>query len=118
MGDLPAPFRGHSTRVRPEWVDYNGHMNDAAYAVVLGEANEAFLEALGLSAAYRERTGAGLFTVESHIRYLAECSLDQQLAATSVLVFADAKKLHVCTELLDEQGLTVERFARFEVGQA
>jgi acyl-CoA thioester hydrolase len=107
MGDVPAPFREHRTRVRPEWVDYNGHMNDAAYAQVLGDANEVFLDALGLSAAYRERTGAGLFTVESHIRYLAECSLDQLLAATSLLVFADAKKLHVCTELLDETGQPV-----------
>jgi acyl-CoA thioester hydrolase len=104
--EVPTPFRGHRTRVRPEWVDYNGHMNDAAYAVVLGEANEALLEALGLSAGYRERTGAALFTVESHLRYLAECTLGQLLTATSLLVSADAQKLHVCTELLDEQGRT------------
>jgi len=104
MGDVPTPFRDYRTRVRPEWVDYNGHMNDAAYAQVIGEANEALLAALGLSAAYRERTGAALFTVESHIRYLAECTLDQELAATSLLVAADAKRLHVCTELLDEAG--------------
>ena len=100
----PAPFREHRTRVRPEWVDYNGHMNDAAYAAVLGDANEALLEALGLSAAYRDRTGAAMFTVESHIRYLAECTLGQLLTAASLLVSADARKLRVCTELLDDQG--------------
>ena len=98
------PFRRHRTRVRPEWVDYNGHMNDAAYAVVLGEANEALLETLGLSAGYRDRTGAAMFTVESHIRYLAECTLDQELTAATLLIHADARKLHVCTELLDELG--------------
>ncbi|MDZ7851712.1 MAG: thioesterase family protein [Halomonas sp.] len=26
------------TRVRPEWVDYNGHMNDAEYARVFSLA--------------------------------------------------------------------------------
>ena len=96
---VPAPFRGHRTRVRPEWVDYNGHMNDAAYAEALGEANEALLLALGLSADYRQRTGASLFTVESHVRYLAECSLGQLLTATTTLLHADPRKLHLCTEL-------------------
>jgi acyl-CoA thioester hydrolase len=104
MVEVATPFQEHRTRVRPEWVDYNGHMNDAAYAVVLGEANEALLDALGLSAAYRERTGAALFTAESHIRYLAECTLGQQLTAASLVVSADARKVHVVTELLDEQG--------------
>jgi acyl-CoA thioester hydrolase len=106
MGELPGSFRGHRTRVRPEWVDYNGHMNDAAYATVLGEANEALLETLGLSADYRDRTGAAIFTVESHIRYLAECTLGQELTAATLLVSADARKLHVCTELLAEHGET------------
>lgn len=104
VGEVPAPFTTFRTRVRPEWVDYNKHMNDAAYAQVLGEANEALLAALGLSAAYRESTGAALFTVESHIRYLAECSLGQELAAASLLVSADAKRLHLSTELLDVAG--------------
>ncbi len=99
-----APFAEYRSRVRPEWVDYNGHMNDAAYAVVLGEANEAFLDALGLSADYRDRTGAAMYTVESHIRYLAECTLGQPLRAASLLVPTDARKLHVCTELLTEDG--------------
>jgi acyl-CoA thioesterase FadM len=100
---VPDPFEAHRTRVREEWVDYNGHMNDAAYAVVLGEANEVLLDALGLSADYRDRTGAGLYTVESHLRYLAECTLGQVLTASTLLVAADARKVHLHTELLDEE---------------
>ena len=38
-------------RLGSEWtsssIDYNGHMNDAAYAQVLTDANEVFLDALG-----------------------------------------------------------------------
>lgn len=105
--EADVPFRRFSTRVRPEWVDYNGHMNDAAYAVVLGEANEVLLAALGLSADYRAQTGAALFTVETHVRYLAECSLGQQLNAASLLVAAGERKLHVSTELLDDEGAIV-----------
>ena len=96
------PFERYRTEVRAEWVDYNDHMNDAAYAVVLGEANEVLLDALGLSAEYRDRTGAGLYTVESHLRYLAECALGQVLTAATLLVSADARKVHLHTELLDE----------------
>ena len=106
-GAAAAPFREHRTVVRPEWVDYNEHMNDAAYAVVLTAANEEFLAALGLSADYRTRTGSALFTAESHLRYLAECSLGQQLSAATLLVAADAKRVHLHTELLDEAGAPV-----------
>ena len=59
-----APYTAYQTTVRSEWIDYNGHMNDAAYAQVLTDANECFLDALGLSASYREATGCGLFSLQ------------------------------------------------------
>jgi acyl-CoA thioesterase FadM len=59
-------------------------------------------EALGLSRDYRETTGASLYTVEYHIRYLAECALGQALSAATVVAGAGAKKVHLYTELLDE----------------
>jgi carnitine 3-dehydrogenase len=90
--------------VRPEWLDYNGHMNDSSYAVVLSAANEQLFEELGLSADYRARTGAALYTVETTIRFLAECTLGQTLSASTTVVEADAKKLRVHTELLHEDG--------------
>lgn len=101
MSEPPAPFSSYRTDVRAEWLDYNGHMHDASYGIVLSEANEELLAALGLSAEYRARTGAALYTVEYHIRYLAECSLGQSLSADTIVVAADAKKLHLYTEILD-----------------
>src|SRR5471032_1847823 len=41
------------TRVRPEWVDYNGHMTDYRYLQVFGEATEALYRRVGIDAAYR-----------------------------------------------------------------
>ena len=104
MGEVPSPFATYSTEVRSEWVDYNGHMHDASYGIALSDANEELFSALGLSADYRATAGASLYTVESHIRYLAECSLGQRLTATTIMVAADAKKVRLYTELLHGDG--------------
>jgi acyl-CoA thioesterase FadM len=94
-----TPFARYTTEVGQEWIDYNGHLNDAGYAILLSEANEVLLADLGLSAAYRAETGRALYTVECHIRYLAACRLGDLLTATSILVSADAKRLRVHTTL-------------------
>src|SRR5262252_1532465 len=88
-----VPFARYTTEIRHEWIDYNGHLNDAGYAVVLSEANEVLLACLDLSADYRARTGRAMYTVECHIRYLNECRLGDVLAAASFLVSGDVKRL-------------------------
>jgi carnitine 3-dehydrogenase len=102
-----APFSRYTTEVRKEWIDYNGHLNDAGYAVVLSEANEVLLAYLDLSADYRARTGRAMYTVECHIRYLAECRLGDVLEAASFLVSADVKRLRVHTALTRVDGTAV-----------
>jgi len=104
MGETRRPFAAYSSDVRSEWLDYNGHMHDSSYGIVLSDANEQLFAALGLSVDYRASTGASLYTVESHIRYLEECSLGQTLRATTILVAADAKKVRLYTELVREDG--------------
>ena len=100
-------FRAYSTTVRDGWLDYNGHLTDWAYAVVYAQANEAFLDWLGVSVGYRERTGCTTYTVESHIRYLAEVREGATLRAESRLVEADTKRLRVLTTLRAADGRTV-----------
>jgi acyl-CoA thioester hydrolase len=99
--DQPAaPYERYKVTVGPEWIDYNGHLNDAGYAVLLSAANEVLLDDLGLSARYRREAGRALYTVASQIRYLAECKLGDALAARSLLVSADAKRIRLHTELV------------------
>jgi acyl-CoA thioesterase FadM len=100
MDDLSGPFAGYRTTVPADWLDYNGHMHDASYGIALSDANEMLFSALGLSQEYREQTAASLYTVEYHIRYLAECGLGQALSATTLVVAASAKWVHLYTELL------------------
>jgi acyl-CoA thioester hydrolase len=94
-----APFTAYREQVRPEWLDYNGHLNDASYAIVLTRAHELLLEHLGLSAAYRESHQASMFTVEMHLRYVAEVSGGQTLTASTVVAEADQKRLRLHSEL-------------------
>jgi acyl-CoA thioesterase FadM len=100
-------FARYATEVREEWIDYNGHLHDAGYAIVLSEANEVLLDELGLSERYRERTRCAMYTVECHIRYLAECRRGDRLEAASFLVSADVKRMRVHTALTKPGGTLV-----------
>ena len=104
---MTEPFTGYRTAVRPEWIDYNGHLNDAAYAVVCSEANELFLDALDLGAGYRARTGCALYTVQAHLSFLAQVGPGAELTGESEVVGLDAKRLRVRTALLDGAGTRV-----------
>ncbi|MCA1189326.1 MULTISPECIES: thioesterase family protein [unclassified Saccharopolyspora] len=86
-------------RVRPEWIDYNGHLSEAYYVLVFGFATDAVMDGLGLDAAYRE-TGRSLYTVEAHVRYLREVGPDAELVVTSRIVGGGPKKLVLCHEMV------------------
>ena len=94
-----GPFTAYREQVREEWLDYNGHLNDASYAIVLTLAHELLLEHLGLSAAYRESHQASMFTVEMHLRYVAEVNAGQTITAATLVVEADHKRLRLHSEL-------------------
>lgn len=94
-----TPFTAYRQQVRPEWIDFNGHLHDASYATVFADAHELVFESLGLSAGYRASHDAAMFTVETHIRFLAECSAGHTLTAATTLVEADSKRLRLHSEL-------------------
>ena len=100
-----APFRRYRAEVRAEWLDYNGHMHDASYAEVLSDANELLFDGLDLGEDYRAASGKAYYTVETHIRFLAECTQGQTLTASTLLVSADAKRIHLHTEVSNDEGL-------------
>jgi acyl-CoA thioester hydrolase len=87
-------FARHVEPVRPEWIDYNGHMNVAYYLVVFDNATDAFFDALGFDAAWRARSGCSFFAVEGHIRYLGETKLGQNLEIDTRLLAVDSKRIH------------------------
>jgi acyl-CoA thioester hydrolase len=97
--DFPAPFAAHTETVRPEWIDYNGHMNVAYYVLVFDHATDALFEALGLGADYRRATGCTLFAVESHILYEREMAPGTPIRVESRVLGIDGKRLHFGHEM-------------------
>lgn len=89
-------FRRH---VRPEWIDYNGHLSEAYYVLVFGFATDALMEQVGLGESYRSHTGCSLYTVEAHVRYLREVPAGAELAITTRVVGSGPKKLRACHEM-------------------
>jgi acyl-CoA thioester hydrolase len=101
------------TRVRPEWIDYNGHLMDGYYFVAFSDATEAVLAALGFGQAYRERTGSTIYTVEGHLTFRREVALDTVLSVATQVVDHDAKRIHVVHDMTD--ATTGERLATAEL---
>lgn len=90
----------HQEPVRPEWIDYNGHLSEGYYVLVFGHATDALMDHIGLDAAYRSATGNSLYTVEAHVRYLDEVPAGADLTVTTRVIGADAKRVRLAHELL------------------
>lgn len=100
------PLRLHEAHVGGGWVDYNGHMTEFRYLQVLGDATDAFLIHVGLDADYRA-SGHSAYTVETHIRHLAEVKAGARLAVETRLLGYDEKRLRLHHAILNEDGETV-----------
>jgi acyl-CoA thioester hydrolase len=97
----PGPLDTGERTVPADWIDYNGHMMDGYYALAFTEATDAFLDQLGLGAAYREQTGCGIYTVESHVCFFRSVRAGARLRYRTQLLGADAKRLHAFHRMTD-----------------
>lgn len=94
MSGLPV----YRAKIEPEWIDYNGHLRDAYYGLIVSYAIDEVMDVLGLDAAYRESTHCTLYTLELHMHYLHEVkSTDELTVTTSVLDF-DRKRIHAACD--------------------
>jgi acyl-CoA thioester hydrolase len=87
-----SPF--HAT-IEPDWIDYNGHLRDAYYGVIMSLAIDAVMDEVGLDAAYREHTRCTLYTVETHLHYLHEVKGTDALTVATSILDTDAKRIHM-----------------------
>lgn len=85
----------YENSVSSEWVDYNGHMNDAAYAKVFSLAVDEFMDYIELDEAARSKYAYTIFTLETHICYLKEANKNERLLSEVQLLDSDAKRLHL-----------------------
>jgi carnitine 3-dehydrogenase len=94
-----GPLNLLAATVRPEWVDYNEHLSDFRYGQLFGDAMDVLYRQVGVDAAYR-RAGHMFYTVESHVRHLAEAKGGQALEVTTQILEVGDKRLHVFHRLL------------------
>ncbi len=87
----------HQATVVPEWIDYNGHMTEFRYLEVLADATDAVLRRIGIDSAYIADRGS-YYTVETHIRHLAEARSGERIDVATRLLGHDGKRLHLYHE--------------------
>ncbi|MBL4721121.1 MAG: thioesterase family protein [Alphaproteobacteria bacterium] len=80
--------------VRPEWIDYNGHMNVAYYVLAFDYATDAFLDYIGLTREFKESVNSTTFALDMNVSYKREVLEGDPLRFTTQLVDADEKRLH------------------------
>jgi carnitine 3-dehydrogenase len=103
------PLRLYQTEVRPEWIDYNGHMTDHRYLQVFGDGVDVLFRRIGIDDAYRA-AGHAPYTVESHVRHLAEVKQGDSVYVTTQLLHVDPKKFwlfHRMHRVSDQQVVAV-----------
>jgi acyl-CoA thioester hydrolase len=89
----------HRENVRPEWVDYNGHMNVAYYVLIFDNATDAALDRLDVGEEYRRRTGCSVFVGEMHVNYRQEVLQGDALTVGTRLLGIDERRLVLFHEM-------------------
>jgi acyl-CoA thioester hydrolase len=103
----------YRTAIQAAWIDYNGHLRDAYYALILSYASDALMDRLGMDATYRAATGNTLYTVEMHIHYLREIHQSAIVLVAARLLAADHKRIHAAFEISREGKEGVAATAEF-----
>jgi carnitine 3-dehydrogenase len=104
-GNRTGPLRLLELHVRPEWIDYNGHMTDSRYLQVFGDATDALFRYAGVDDAYR-KSGRALYTVETHLSHKSQAHSQEPLYVTSRVLQVDDKRVRLAHGLYrrrDEQ---------------
>ena len=92
----------YRTALAPEWIDYNGHLRDAYYGLIVSYASDSLMDRLGMDAAYRQRTRNTLYTVEMHVHYLREVKKSDIVLVNVRVLGADQKRIHAAFDVVKE----------------
>src|SRR5215475_14463076 len=91
---IDAPLALHQATVPAEWVDYNGHMSEWCYLLLVGDAADKFFRFIGIDEAYRA-AGHSLYTAETHLHHLRESARGDRLSVPLQILDAGPKSIHL-----------------------
>ncbi len=89
-----GPLRLLETRVRPEWIDYHGHMTDSRYLQVFGDATDALFRYAGVDDGYRQ-SGRALYTAETRVTHHAQARSQEALYVTTRVLEVDDQRVRL-----------------------
>jgi len=87
------------TAISPEWIDYNGHLRDAYYSLIVSLAVDAIMDRVGLDADYRSRTHCTLYTLEMHLHFLREVKQSDTVDVALRILGTDHKRIHAALDM-------------------
>ena len=111
---IDGPVKLHKGEVLSAWLDYNGHMTDAAYLIAFGDGLDAFFRYIGDDEAYRA-SGNTFFTAETHINYYREMKVGETFWIETQVLGCDEKRIHLFHRMY--HGKTKELAATNEIMQ-
>jgi len=101
---MPAPFTSTLLDIRPEWIDYNNHLNMGYYTVLFDLCADQVFDRFGFGPDYIAARNHTTFTAEFHVRYIRELKLGDRVRSSYYLIDHDDKRFHSFQELFHEDG--------------
>ena len=92
---MPQMINLFESDVLTDWIDYNGHMNDAYYVVAFSKAIDAFMVHIGLNEDFRSEHQVSIYTLQSMVQYLKEVMEGEPIIIKGQLLESDNKKLRL-----------------------
>ena len=92
---LDRPLFTSTAVVKPDWIDYNGHMNMGYYLVAFDHiATDSYFNFLDIGITHLQTRNHSTFTLGSNIDFAHEVVAGDALRFTTQLVDYDSKRLH------------------------
>ncbi len=101
---IPAPFISTIKDIKPEWIDYNGHLNMAYYNVLFDTGVDEAYATLGFGPDYAKDRSHTTYTAEFHIRYVRELHLGDKVRISTQLIDHNDKSFHLYQEIRHVDG--------------
>ena len=95
MPNTAGALRLYRDQVRPDWVDYNRHLNIAFYVRAFDLATDAFFEHIGIDHDYVDREGHSYYVLETHVSFHREMKEAAPMRFETALLDLDAKRVHL-----------------------
>ncbi len=93
-------FKLSNQVVKPEWIDYNGHMNVAYYTLAFDIVmDEMLTNHLGIDHSFVKQAEMGPFALQSNFTYLTEMHQGDTFYGCARILDYDPKKMHLFATL-------------------